>query len=256
MTFENNCGRLTKASELPIENEIKNLEHRRATWEASLSPCALFCSRRFPKGGMLMKNKIKRSVLYPIRAVLLLLVFALLFTGCTKEEPFYKGWPPMGSNTSCRAVRSETNVFDLDDVTLEWHFNVPRHAEWIPETGEIVYEPETPLDLYFCVDRENRFFIKRVEDAFDTKKRYTCEPEKEHEGGVWESYTVPREVFVKEKGYFYFVIVRPATEEQPEQIVWDTLAVFYEKIGKDRVRLDTWGAIYPGDTQERSDADF
>ena len=186
-----------------------------------------------------MKFASKRRIFYPIRAVMLLLILSLLLTGCVEEKPFYKGWPSMGSKNVCRAVRSDTNVFDLDDVTLEWHFNVPRHAEWIPETGEIVYEPETPFDLYFCVDRENRFFIKRVEDAFDTKKIYTCEPEKEHEGGIWESYTVPREVFVKEKGYFYFVIVRPATEEQSEQIVWDTLAVFYEKIGKDRVRLGT-----------------
>ncbi len=197
-----------------------------------------------------MKPTNKRRFFYPIRAALLLLICSLLFTGCMKadEKPFYKGtWG--SSRVVCRAVRSDTNIFDLDHVTLEWHFNVEQRQDIIPETGEIIREPNTPFDLYFYANRETRFFIKRVEDAFD-KKRLQCDPEKNHEGGVWETYTVPREVFADEKGWFYFVVVRPATDEKAESIVWKTLAIFYEKIGKDKVRLDTWGAVYPTDTNE------
>lgn len=176
----------------------------------------------------------------------------MLFTGCAK--PFYKGNGGQNS-TICRAVRSDTNIFDLDDVTLEWHFNVGRHYDLVPGTGKYILEPDTPFDLYFYVDRETRFFIKRVEGAFD-EKRFRCDPDKNHDGGVWETYTVPKEVFVDEKGWFYFVVVRPATDEKAESIVWKTLAIFYEKIGKGKVRLDTWGAVYPNDTREELDLDI
>ena len=196
-----------------------------------------------------MKNQTRRSALYPIRAVLLLLVCSLLLTGCANS--FYKGIG--GQYTTCSAVRSDTDIFDLDNVTLEWHFSVSRRYDVVPETGEIILEPETPFDLYFCVDRETRFFIKRVEDAFDRKK-YRCDTKDKHAEGFWETYTVPREVFVEEKGWFYFVIVRPATDEKAESIEWETLAIFYEKVGKNKVRLDTWGAVYPDDTRE--DFDF
>ena len=139
-----------------------------------------------------MKNQTRRSALYPIRAVLLLLVCSLLLTGCANS--FYKGTG--GQYTTCSAVRSDTDIFDLDNVTLEWHFSVSRRYDVVPETGEIILEPETPFDLYFCVDRETRFFIKRVEDAFDRKK-YRCDTKDKHAEGFWETYTVPREVFVE-----------------------------------------------------------
>ena len=260
MTFENHCGRLTKASKLPIENEIRNLEHRRATWEASLSIRALFCSRRFPKGGMLMKNKIKRSVLYPIRAVLLLLIFSLLLTGCVREEPFYKSSLDMYRG-QCIAVSgtNESHVYDIDKVILNIHYGITTAPNESDKQLDVPY-----IDLYFVSsDVKNEpvgYHIKR-EDGNYFDEKYWCHILPSGEGrehmkkGLWETVTVPKEIFTEEAGFFkYYVYTFYVIDEDVEDFLekayfvpndhekpmyYMGLKIYYEKIGEDKIKLIT-----------------
>ncbi len=179
-----------------------------------------------------MRIQIKKPRFFAgLSSLLLLLPF--LLTSCAKGEPFYKESSRDGPSI-CAAVKSNTNIFDLDDVTLSWHYGQSYH---IGETPTNINYRE-PMNLYFSSNSKS-IFIKQTEELLSSEK-YMCDDfylDAHHHGmGYWEELTVPKEIFDKEHGSFTFS-VRCVTTEEKTQPYYCFLTLYYEKIGNDKVRL-------------------
>ncbi len=172
-----------------------------------------------------MKFANKRRIFYPIRAVMLLLIFSLLLTGCgiaslpdgaipdgpaADDRP--SSWEDFGgkefynqsfdgADASCGAVRSDTNVLDLDDVTLSFHFGIYKFDE---EKLEKLSSGKR-VDIYFKVSDEDWRPIYHLAEQMDISDErlasWFCLPRdhgsKDEHNPVWFSGTVPRELLLQ-----------------------------------------------------------
>ena len=173
-----------------------------------------------------MKNKINRSVLYPIRAVLLLLVCSLLLTGCSidpwkafERKEFYTQWF-LGDTGACGAVKSETSCFDLDNVNLQCHFGISQRVKYLEKLHSGYYEA---VIMCFMVIDENDQHVLHVAEKLDAQderlEKCLCGSKNHNE--IWFSYTVPKDLLLqgaKDGRLFWRVygIVSDTAEEKEE----------------------------------------
>ena len=180
-----------------------------------------------------MKHKTKKLVIKRTLALfgsIVFLLLPLLLTGCAKEEPLYKDWK--GGIGRCCVVKSDTNVFDLDAVTLSWHY-----GKLCDTSGGNLVNYDDPMQLY-CYSGSKSYFLKETDDLLSSEK-YLCDDSfgKYHHGmGHWEEITIPREAFDKESGWFsLFVNCVPTEENYATFYCW--IALYYKKISNDRVLI-------------------
>ncbi len=184
-----------------------------------------------------MNGKTKRRVIKRTCALLCsiaFLILPLLLTGCAKEEPLHKDWKSdMGR---CCVVKSDTNVFDLDAVTLSWHYG----RNYDSTTGGELCNYDDPMQLY-CYSGSKSFFLKETDELL-TSDKYDCDDTlgKYHHGmGYWEEITIPREAFDKESGWFSLSVNCVPTEEKNDTYYcW--VKLYYEKISNDRVLITAY----------------
>lgn len=179
------------------------------------------------------------------RLMILLTVFCLLLTGCNPliknrgnentdtdvltEGPLEHGFKlsyEYGAHVTDSpiykvAYRSNTNLFDINNVTLEFSYGGSY-------TFNISYEREhfhsiPYFDLYFTGPSEEKILVKRVNENFVSKKySYTTE-DSVKDGIVTETYTfnhtetltIPKELFTKDKGQIYFSIYGEDKRDKP-----------------------------------------
>ena len=128
------------------------------------------------------------------RLLLILMIFSLLVTGCGQNadtDPdngngetdtsvgavLESGFKPSSSGEPSPpedfcAYKSDTNEFDIDNVTLDFFFggHYPSGVEF-----ELTHGRNYPaFDLYFIDEDDNKFFIKHIEENFVSEK-YSCE---------------------------------------------------------------------------------
>ena len=182
-----------------------------------------------------MNGKTKKRVIKRTCALLCSIVFLLLpllLTGCAKEEPLYKDWK--GDMGRCCVVKSETKVFDLDAVTLSFHYG---QGYSVTITNYVYTNYDDPMQLY-CYSGSKSFFLKETDDLLSSEK-YDCDDTlgKYHHGmGYWEEITIPREAFDKESGWFSLSVNCVPTEEKNDTYYcW--VKLYYEKISNDRVLI-------------------
>lgn len=184
-----------------------------------------------------MNGKTKKRVIKRTCALLCsiaFLILPLLLTGCAKEEPLYKDW---NSDISrCCAVKSDTNVFDLDAVTLSWHYG---RGYYSTTSGELC-NYDAPMQLY-CYSGSKSFFLKETDELL-TSDKYDCDDttDKYHHGmGYWEEVTIPREAFDKKSGWFSLSVNCVPTEEKKDKF-FCYVYLHYKKISNDRVLITAY----------------
>ena len=184
---------------------------------------------------MKKSENIHKKPRFFTRLSLLLLLFSFLLTSCTHSKPFYKSERNSGFSMPgpCVAVKSTTNIFSLNDVTLSWHYG---QSYELGETLTNINYRE-PMSIYFSTNTKS-IFIKQTGELLSSEK-YMCDDRNDsnHHGmGFWEELTVPKEIFDEERGSFTFSVRCVATEEKT-RTHYCSLQLYYEKIGNDKVRL-------------------
>lgn len=135
------------------------------------------------------------------------------------------GFKPSGSMDSAPlpwsfcAFKSETNVFDIDDVTLDVYFggNFFEGVDTIRENSKSY----PSFELYFENDQGKECFVKRIDENFISEK-YSCELICDKDWNLieikynyHETLTIPAELFTEEKGMIWFV-ARGVNTHEPE----------------------------------------
>ena len=182
----------------------------------------------------------------------LLLTLSFLFSGCATEKPLFKYAlcdydHSYFAHGNCNAITSDTDLFDPDNVTLTFHYGRLNGTNVKPE--DVVY-----MDIYvraskyshfnpdgssFIMGEGESYLIKRVEDDWRSEK-YLCRcsyAEDPTAYGVWESITVPKEIFVHEEGYFTVHVQFPATEKRGEHIPFNMIIMRYQKLRSGKIRI-------------------
>ena len=180
-----------------------------------------------------MKRRTTKQTGSILRVLLILLTLLLLVTGC--EQPAQN---PDGDASSddaglevgfkstaggcempnyASAYRSSKTEFDIDDVNLEFYYG---GYYMVGAENHLVGSENIPsFELYFVDQRGKEILVKSVEENFVSEKyRCTCVYDEnrnfiETAFNHSETLTVPKEVFLKETGYFYFSIQRPFSDE-------------------------------------------
>ena len=185
-----------------------------------------------------LRNKLKKGIsiwkLSAVAACLCIIIAAsLLITNFMIEgnnwgapgglETGFK--PPSGSINSAPlswsfcAFKSETNVFDIDDVTLDVYFggNYSEGVDTIRENSKSY----PSFELYFENDQGKECFVKRIDENFISEK-YSCELICDKDWNLieikynyHETMTIPAELFTNESGYIWFV-ARGVNTHEPE----------------------------------------
>lgn len=198
-----------------------------------------------------MKRRTTKQTDSILRVLLILLTLLLLVTGC--EQPAQN---PDGDASSddaglevgfkstaggCEmpnfeiAYRSPKAKFDIDDVTLEFFFGgyYPSNLE-----GYLERESIPSFEVCFMDERGKKIVVQLVDENLIAEK-YRCtlvydENRKfvEKTFNHSETLTVPKEIFLKETGYFYFQIRRPFSDE-PDSLkqVIAGKCIHYKKAG-------------------------
>ena len=145
-------------------------------------------------------------------AMLLLLAACMLFTGCGGyglESGFSASDGEMQPKYRC-AYKSDTNIFSMDNVTLEFYYGGVFTAYLENEKENASNYPI--FELYFVNDEEDKILARTVEENLISEK-YRCTPKKNIFGNVigWnfnhsEVLTIPKELFTKNSGKVFFVI--------------------------------------------------
>ena len=183
-----------------------------------------------------MKNQTRRSALYPIRAVLLLLVCSLLLTGCGETPTPPDNTPPYTRPSSwedfevkefysqdfsaegeCTAIQCSSNVLNLENISLSFHFGTGRND---------TFEKLSPgyykrLDIYCTVLDANRqsvsHLVAQLDGADERLPDRQC-GEKRH-NSTWVSLVIPKELLLLgEEGLMYLKVLGIKQElDQEEQ---------------------------------------
>lgn len=194
-----------------------------------------------------MKLTVAKKERRIYRVLLILMIFSLLVTGCGQnadtdpdndgkdpnasigESPnngngetdtnvgavLESGFKPSGSGAPSPApnfcaYKSDTNEFDIDNVTLDFFFGGYYQFGFECELTNGSSYPA--FDLYFTAEDGNKFFIKHIEENFVSEK-YSCEVTHDENWHITEikynhseKLTIPSEIFTKEKGLIWFSI--------------------------------------------------
>ena len=202
---------------------------------------------------MLTKMNTIRSICLVLIALLL---FCLFITGCRQldNKPsgdssgendsqsnvnalLENGFRPSNSAADAPAnycaYKSDTNEFNIDDVTLEFFFG-GHYASGVEH--ELSHSRNYPtFELYFVDEEGNRYFVKRIEENFVSDK-YSCEVVYDENWYITEirynhseQITIPSEVFTKENGQIWFEIHSAnANDIEPEVKCITGISIFYQ----------------------------
>lgn len=138
------------------------------------------------------------------------------------------------------AYKSETNEFDINDVTLDffyggYYYNGAEHA--------IENYLNCPtFDLYFVNDQGDQYLVKHVEENFVSEK-YSCEivfdekhDPKKIKFNHSETLTIPPELFTEPSGCVWFE-VRGINTWNPDSLGRITGICLFYKVENGKVRL-------------------
>ena len=190
------------------------------------------------------------------RLLLILIALCLCLSGCgqntdtppvndepeneTLEGGFTQGFAWWESSCRC-AYRSDSRVFDINDVTLEFFYGIDYTGdlEWYLENSQ-----NYPwFELYFIDADGNKLLVKRVEENLVSEK-YQCttyprtdKPFLGVDFNYSETLTIPREIFNKESGVVTFCIKGDNARTAVEKIVTLTLAYIQYETDGDKVIL-------------------
>lgn len=160
-----------------------------------------------------------------IAASLLITNFMIEWSNLSTPSGLETGFKPSGSMSGAPlpgrycAFKSETNVFDINEVTLDVYFggDFSDGIDTIRENSESF----PSFELYFENDQGNECFIKRIEENFVSEK-YSCDLVCDENWNLLEikynyheTLTIPAELFTKEKGMIWFV-ARGVNTHKPE----------------------------------------
>ena len=134
------------------------------------------------------------------------------------------------------AYKSEKNEFEIDDVTLDFYYGGCYYlgAEYKRETTH-----DFPIfDIYFDEDSEEAVLVKHVEenlvlDKYNVVRIYDENMHiKELEYNFSETFTIPKQLFSKEKGEIYFYILGSNVKlgDKAEQELITSIKIFYKVI--------------------------
>ena len=191
------------------------------------------------------------------RVLLILLIVALAFSGCRQEAALEKGFGHFHTRNSIMlGVRSNTDIFAKDDVTLELYYgtydidycknDVDAKASYCRTHladskiifGLYVYDPqhspyiisEMKISDYRAID--NYYFVKEIseEDAFSEEYGLTtsrwCGITYNHR----EEITIPSEFFSEESGRFNIELIA-FLESNDEEAGYYTTVVSHQEFG-------------------------
>ena len=202
-------------------------------------------------------------------AVIILLTIVFPLAGCSEKESFSMGFGHSAFSIVLKlGVRSDTDVFNIDDVTLDFYYGIfdadrykngenPRiyytSTDWENEkiifslyaceyehNGSILSSNE--FDDYKQID--NQYLLKEIpeEEAFSEEYSYrmsTCRGVIYNHHG--ENLKLPKELFTKDYGMLQLLLVsfqEPMTEDDcylKTKVM--THALHYEKIDEDTVKI-------------------
>ena len=152
------------------------------------------------------------------------------------------GFKPSGSgepspDPNFCAYKSDTNEFDIDNVTLDFFFGGHYHSG---VEFELTHGRNYPaFDLYFIDEDDNKFFIKHIEENFVSEK-YSCEVTHDEHWHITEikynhseKLTIPSEIFTKENGVIWFSIYSIHANDIEQAVRCITcVKIFYQVIGE------------------------
>ena len=152
-----------------------------------------------------------------IFGILILLTTSLVFAGCEKDKGLYVGFKGVGGDpapSDFSAYRSDVSEFDINDVTLEFFYggifceDIEYERSQGKNIGKVKLYFRNPALGEFSVinsfSDENLYFIKESEDDYVSEAhRWKGTSYKKGEG---EIITIPKELFVVEKGKLYFYV--------------------------------------------------
>lgn len=197
------------------------------------------------------------------KATVLLMAVCMLFTGCGQnvEEPIdndkpgnnenvleneeqdnislglENGFKPSNSAEESPidfcAYKSDTNEFEIDDVTLDFFFGGEYYMGVEYELSNGRSYPT--FDLGFADEDGNNFFVKHIEENFVSDK-YSCEVVCDENCDIAEirynhseQITIPSEMFTKENGQIWFVIYGANVNEIEQEYKCITgICIFYK----------------------------
>ena len=198
--------------------------------------------------------------------LILLTVLCLLITGCkpaidnndnnTDSDVYVEGplehglkFPPSDGGTQpdrksiyC-AYRSDTNLFDIDNVTLDFYYGLPFQSPYTPSFIRLNLYSYPWFELYFEAEDEEKILVKRVDENFVSRK-YECREIRDETGYTTEivfrhqeTLTIPKECFTKGTGTIYFSIYGENRREKPWEYEWIIGTYIHYKIKDGKVWL-------------------
>ena len=122
-----------------------------------------------------MKNSVKRLIAF----ILLICTLALSMASCDFAGMFNKSTPleygfnttqgEMLPNIKC-AYRSDKNIFDIDDVTLEFFIGVIISGDTPEHYREMASMSYPSFDIYFFNDSKDKIIIRTVNENLISEK--------------------------------------------------------------------------------------
>ena len=188
-------------------------------------------------------KKVKNIIVYMLLSVVLL-IFCVLFVGCKNNNQITLGLesgfkPPkddVSPPSNYCAYKSDTNEFNIDDVTLEFFFGgyYNHGIEYELSIGNTY----PTFDLLFCDEDGNKYYVKHIEENFVSDK-YSCEVVRDENWYITEikfnyseKITIPSEIFNKESGQIWFQIHSAnANDFEPKMQCITGISIFYKKDG-------------------------
>ncbi len=183
-------------------------------------------------------------------ALLLLLAFCMLATGCGgKSKGLSSGFSEIESCYKM-AYKSDKTEFDINDVTLELSYGCYfiHDVEWELEHGGDIF---SYFDIYIesCQKNGDKTLIKRVEENLISEKyRVTREYDENNYFVGWkfncsENITIPKEVFSKEKDRLVFCIYGESLRDDglPSYRVLAYAGIGYKVLGDKVILAEEFG---------------
>ena len=142
--------------------------------------------------------------------VLAMFLTALCFAGCKQtvlEDGFCVSGGCLDIGPMCCAYRSNTDEFNIDDVTLEFFYGGDYHEDLSVALETFNYPF---FELFFKNDEGYSVCVKRVDENLVSEK-YRCKIHIDKNNNpvtfcYSEMLTIPQEIFSKEKGFLWFTI--------------------------------------------------
>ena len=195
-----------------------------------------------------MKNK---QFIFKIISLILILSILFIFTACDKsnentglENGFEIGAGCASPPNLC-AYKSDKVIFDIDDVTFDFYYGVSYINNYYKGCMLLDVQSFPVFDVLFQDENGKEYIVKHVEENFVSEK-YRVEKIFDENYNVTEiifnhseTLTVPKEVFIYNKGYFYFQVRGDNMSKSGTKNQTITGACIYYKVEGEQVILSS-----------------